>query len=118
MKNFVKALDRNGPAFSFLCEKFPRLSTEKIKAGVFIGPQIHQLFRYPQFDLILSDDEKAVWNAFQHAATGLLGNVKAVNFRKLVENRITSYEKLGCNMSLKIISSIHTWVPFRLTSVP
>jgi hypothetical protein len=30
MKNFVKALDRNGPASSFLCEKFPGLSTEKI----------------------------------------------------------------------------------------
>jgi hypothetical protein len=44
MKNFVKALDRNVPAFSFLCEKFPRLSTEMIKAGVFIGPQVHQLF--------------------------------------------------------------------------
>jgi hypothetical protein len=31
--------------------------------------------------------------------TGLLGNVKAVNFRRLVEDLITSYEKLGCNMS-------------------
>jgi hypothetical protein len=59
MKNFVKALARNGPAFSFLCEKFQRPSKEKIKAGVFIGPQIRQLFRDPQFDLILSNDEKA-----------------------------------------------------------
>jgi hypothetical protein len=39
MKNFMKALHRSGPAFSFLCEKFPRLSEEKIKAGVFIGPR-------------------------------------------------------------------------------
>jgi hypothetical protein len=44
MKNFVKALDRNGPAFSLCCGKFPRLNME-IKAGVFIGPKIHQLFR-------------------------------------------------------------------------
>jgi hypothetical protein len=34
--------------------------------------------------------------------TGFLRNVKAVNFRKLVENLITSYEKLGCNMSLNM----------------
>ena len=34
MKDFVKALDRNDLTFSFLCEKFPRLSTEKIKEGV------------------------------------------------------------------------------------
>jgi hypothetical protein len=85
MKNFVKASDRNRPAFLFLCETFPRLSTE-IKARVFIGPQIRQLFRDPQFDLILSDDEKAAWNAFRHVATGFLGNVKVINFRKLVED--------------------------------
>jgi hypothetical protein len=44
---------------------------EKIKVGVFIGPPppICQLFRDPEFDLILSDDEKAAWNAFQHFAT-------------------------------------------------
>ena len=96
MKNFVKVPDRNGPAFSILCEKFPRLSTETIKAGVFIGPQIRQLFTDLQFDLALSDDEKAAFNAFRHVATGFLGNVKAVNFRKHGEDPITSYEKLGC----------------------
>jgi hypothetical protein len=58
MKNFMKALDRYGPTFSFLCEKFPRLSTKKKnKEGVFTGPQISQLFRDPQFDLILSDEK-------------------------------------------------------------
>jgi len=102
MKNFVKVPYRNGPEFSVLCEKFPRLSTETIKAGVFIGPQIRQLFTDLQFDLALSDDEKAAWNALRHVATGFLGNVKTVNFRKHVEDLITSYEKLGCNMSLKM----------------
>jgi hypothetical protein len=37
---------------------------EKMKAGVFIGLQVCQLFRDPQFDLILSDDKKAAWNVF------------------------------------------------------
>jgi hypothetical protein len=105
MKYFVKVSYRNGPAFPFLCEKFPRLSTETtetIYAGVFIGPQIRQLFTDLQFDLALSDDEKAAWNAFRHVATSFLGNVKAANFRKHVEDLITSYEKLGCNMSLNM----------------
>src|SRR5215469_17587158 len=31
MKNFVKALDRKRPSFLVLCEKFPRLSMEKIR---------------------------------------------------------------------------------------
>ena len=40
MKNFVKALDVKGPAFTYLCGKFPRLTYVKVKASVFIGPQI------------------------------------------------------------------------------
>ena len=39
MKNSVKTLDRSGTAFSFMFEKFPRHSMEKIKAIVFIGPR-------------------------------------------------------------------------------
>lgn len=101
MKNFVKVPNRNGPAFSFLCEKFLRLITETIKAGVFIGPQIRQLFRDFQFDRALSDDGKAEWIAFRHVATGFLGNVKFFNFRKHVDDLITCYEKLDCNVSLK-----------------
>jgi hypothetical protein len=53
MKYFVKALERNGPAFSFLCDESPRLSTEKIKAGVFIGLQIRQLFRNCNMSLMM-----------------------------------------------------------------
>jgi hypothetical protein len=102
MKNFVKVPNRNGPAFSFLCEKSPRLSTETINAGVFIGLQIRQLFRDLQFDLAVSDDEKAAWIAFGHVATGFLGNVKFINFRKNVDDLVTCYEKLGCNVSLKM----------------
>ena len=37
MKHFVKALDTDGNCFKFLCESFPALSYEKIKAD---GPQI------------------------------------------------------------------------------
>ena len=44
MKNFVKALDVKGPAFMYF-----RLTFEKVKAGVFIGPQIRQLFKDLQF---------------------------------------------------------------------
>jgi len=44
-KNFVKALDVKGPAFTYLFEKFPKLTFEKVEAGVFIGPQIRQHFK-------------------------------------------------------------------------
>ena len=40
IKQFVKALDKEGPAFKFLQSLFPKLSEAKVKAGVFVGPQI------------------------------------------------------------------------------
>ena len=50
-----------GPAFTYLRGKFPRLTYEKVKTGVFIGPQIGQLFKDQQFEAVLSDKEKAAW---------------------------------------------------------
>ncbi|GBM33209.1 hypothetical protein AVEN_28202-1 [Araneus ventricosus] len=49
VKNLVKAMDKNGPTFKYLHEKFPRLGVAKIKESVFVGPQIEQLFRDPKF---------------------------------------------------------------------
>jgi hypothetical protein len=92
MKNFVKALDMDGPAFTYLREKFPRLSTEKTKAGVFIGPHIRQLFK--DIECVLSDNKKTAWKSFQNVLTGLLGNVKATNLRQFVD-LLNSDEKLG-----------------------
>jgi len=102
MKKFVKALDVKGPAFMYLCGKFPRLTFEKIKARVFIGPEIRKLFKDQQFEAVLSDKEKAAWQSFEKVSNGFLGNFKAANFRELVQDLMDSYEQLGCNMSLKM----------------
>ena len=40
MKNFVKVMDWEGNGFAFLQELFPRISMEKLKAGIFDGPKI------------------------------------------------------------------------------
>jgi len=102
MKNFVKALNVKGPAFTYLSGKFPRLTYEKVKAGVIIGPQIRQLFKDQQFESVLSDKEKAAWQSCKKISNGFLGNFKAANFRELVQDLMDSYEQLGCNMSLKM----------------
>jgi len=36
----VKAMNQEEAAFTYLQEKFPRLSEAKLKEGIFIGPQI------------------------------------------------------------------------------
>ena len=49
MKQFVKALGKNGVCFQYICKSFPSLSNEKLKAGTFDGPQIWQLMRDQKF---------------------------------------------------------------------
>ena len=83
-----------GPAFMYLCGKFPRLTLEKVIAGVFIGPQIRQPFKDQQFEAVLNDKEKAAWQSFEKFSNGFLGNFKAANFRELVQDLMDSYEQL------------------------
>ncbi|GBN46777.1 hypothetical protein AVEN_73954-1 [Araneus ventricosus] len=64
VKNLAKDMDKNGPAFKYLHEKFPLLSVAKIKEGVFVGTQIKQLFRDSKFRLLRSK-EKQVWEGKQ-----------------------------------------------------
>ena len=102
MKDFVKAMNQEEAAFICLWETFPRLSEAKLKKGVFIGPQIWDLIKDEYFDKLLQGDEKEAWDSFKFLVKGFLGNRRAQNYEELVNNLSQSYQKLGCNMSLKI----------------
>jgi len=91
MKNFVKVLAVKVPAFTYLCGKFPRLTFEKVKTGVFLGPQIRQLFKDQQFEAVLSDKEKAAWQSFEKVSNCFLGNFKGANFREIIQDLVDSY---------------------------
>ncbi len=45
IKQFVKALDENWECFKDICSVFQGLTIEKLKAGIFDGPQIRKLLR-------------------------------------------------------------------------
>jgi hypothetical protein len=51
---------------------------------------------------LLQGDEKAAWDSFKFVVKGFLGNTRAQNYAELVNNFLQSYQKLGCNVSLKI----------------
>jgi hypothetical protein len=104
-KNFIKALDVKGPAFTYLHGKLPKLTFEKVKAGVFIGPQIRQLFKDQQFEAVLNDKEKAAWKFFEKFSNGFLGNLKAANFRELLQDLVDSYDQMKCIMLQKMYFS-------------
>ena len=61
VKNFVKAIVRNGNTFGYLKSTFPKHSEAKIKEGVFIGLQIRELMQDSEFEECLSSEERKAW---------------------------------------------------------
>ena len=45
MKQFVKALNKEGQYFQCIMSQFPELSDAKLKEGIFDGPQIRKLLK-------------------------------------------------------------------------
>ena len=58
-------MNQGETAFTYLWEKFLRLSEAKLKEGIFIGPQIRDLIKDEYFDNFLQGDEKAAWDSFK-----------------------------------------------------
>ena len=73
-----------------------------MKEDIFTGPQKRDPIKDEYFDKLLQGDEKAAWDNFKLVVKGFLGNRRAQNYEQLVNNLLQSYQKLGCNMSLKI----------------
>jgi len=95
-------MDKTGRGFEYLRTKFPNVSDAKIKEGIFIGPQIRELMQNKQFDEDLTETERNTWLSFKRICKNFLGNHKAANYQDVVQNLLTSYKAMGCNMSLKI----------------
>lgn len=102
MKNFVKALDRDGSGFLFLCEKFKRKSMEKIKAGIFDGPEIRELMKDAIFDESLNPIELAAWLSLKEVIVNFLGNHRSSKYQTMVDELMENYRKLGARMSVKM----------------
>ena len=102
IKLFTKALDKEGDCFTDLCQAFPGLTMEKLKAGIFDGPQIRQIIRDPEFENSMNEVELEAWKAFVLIVKNFLGNNKARNYAELVNNMLTVFRNQGCNMSVKM----------------
>ncbi|XP_053968164.1 uncharacterized protein LOC128869618 [Anastrepha ludens] len=102
MKNFVKAMDKTGKGFLHLKEKFKYLSDAKLKEGIFVGPEIRQVLKDEEFQKKLTAKEKAAWISFKEVCANFLGSRRSDKYKTLVTNMLKNYERLGCNMSLKI----------------
>ena len=120
VKNFIKSLDKNGPAFLELQKNFPRLSTMKIKEGILLylfnqivcfinkivgilnGPDIRRLTRSELFEDALNATEQKAWKNVKDLIKNVLGNSRASNWKEIVQNTICSFKPLEVRMSLKV----------------
>ena len=102
MKQFVKALNKDGDCFKYICKVFPRLSSEKLKAGIFDKPQIRQLIKDKHFAICMNDIELAAWTSFVEMTQKFLGNFKDENYKEIVQNCLNNFRIMGCNMSIKV----------------
>ena len=79
IKQFVKTLEKDGDCFKYICMKFPGLTIEKLKAGIFDGPQIRKLMNDANFCKFMNPAEFSAWTAFMNVVKFFLGKTKAPN---------------------------------------
>jgi len=91
MKQFVKALNKDGDCFKYICTKFPGSMTEKLKAGIFDGPRIRTLINDCGFPNSMNEKESCAWSAFVVTVKNFLGNRKAVNYKEIWTKLLSTY---------------------------
>ncbi|KAF2354289.1 hypothetical protein FHG87_014956 [Trinorchestia longiramus] len=99
MKNFVKALDREGGGFAFL-QKFQRKSMEKIKAVIFDGPQIRELVKDTSYDDAQNPAELSVWLPLLSVIANFLANDRCAQYQ--VVHALMDNFRLSARMSVKM----------------
>jgi len=95
-------MDKASHGFKYVSSLFPNVSDTKIKESIFIGHQIRELMRDKQFNEDLNETERNAWVSFKRICKDFLGNHKAVNSQDVVQDLLTLYKAMGCNMRLKI----------------
>ncbi|GBO04199.1 hypothetical protein AVEN_116158-1 [Araneus ventricosus] len=103
MKQFVKALPKEGECFKYLCDQFPGLSEAKLKEGVFVGPSdIRKVMKDENFKIKVETKERKAWESFKIGITNCFGNKKNPSCNSIAEEMIKNFKILGCSMSLKV----------------
>ncbi|GBO43050.1 hypothetical protein AVEN_143492-1 [Araneus ventricosus] len=102
MKQFIKALPKDGECFNYFCHQFPGLFEAKLKEGVFVRPDIRKMMKDENFETKMETNERKVWESFKLGITSFHGNKKNPNYKSTVEEMIENFKILGYIMSLKV----------------
>ena len=72
VKQFIKAMNKDGDGFQHISALFPFLSEAK-KAGIFTGPQVRLMLQCKELEDKMTRETEA-WKAFQAVVQNFLGN--------------------------------------------
>ena len=101
-KQFVKALDKESSGFAYLAETFPSLSQAEIKEGIFISPQIRKIVVDETFITHLKRKEKLTFESLKKVCENFLGNHRSEDYVPVVNDLLSYYHDIRCNISLKV----------------
>jgi hypothetical protein len=89
-----------------------------IRKVIFFCPRNKQLFEDHDFSTKLNATEGRAWEAFKNVCRNVLGIERAEYCGEIVQDLISSYDAMGCNMSLLLHFmnflldfSMKTWEP-------
>ena len=80
-------LNRESDCFAYLCEKLPALSTEKLRARIFDGPQTRRLMQDNYFPLTMTTLEKMLGGPLQQLSN-FLRNYKSSQLSRLFKTAV------------------------------
>ena len=86
MKQFVKALEKDGDCFKYICIKFPGLTIEKLKTKIFDGPQIRKLMNDANFCNFMNPVELSAWTAFTNVVKFFLEKQRRPTTKSLLKH--------------------------------
>ena len=80
----------NSSGFAFLHKKFPKISEAKLKKGTFVGPQIREVLKDPNFEKTMTALEQRAWKAFEWLCVNFLSCIMS----PLFQGGVDAYFKL------------------------
>jgi hypothetical protein len=111
MKQYVKALQRDGNCLKYLCCKFPGLSEVKLK-GIFAWPVVRKLFLVEFSETTMSSAERESWTVFKGIIIEFLKNYtrRDQKHKNIVNHVLDKLKELGCNVRLTYHFILSFWL--------
>jgi uncharacterized protein (DUF2344 family) len=93
-------MDKESDGFAYLMQEFPKVSETKKKEGIFVCPQITQLFEQQDVSTKSDSTERRAWKANENICRNFLGNKNGENYSEIVQVLISSYNNISSKIHI------------------